>query len=304
MSTTLNTVERDFIVAAESCLPENLSKDNVMNCNISVIRRGQIIDMLKSINVEKRAHKLPEVKVEAFLKFAEYIPIREVAQTIEEYPLLTNEQIVRYFAFAAGVAPDALIAGTQITRPMLIDLVHELEAYTGFKLAAETDAPLSYLDAQSAETLTVQDICDFFSDEPEARILKEFDGTDHDTPQQIHFDIAKVRSDWSAHGDNFAGSPLFPSAQSSAEAQDDHFKYNAKHAVLSIMAVKSYLAASCGVDSSELNEDMPIKWLQVGDVDHFTIVSWIEGLFDTKLTSAFLEQHRVSDLLSAVLPRM
>ncbi len=304
MSTTLNTVERDFIVAAESCLPENLSKDNVMNCNISVIRRGQIIDMLKSINVEKRAHKLPEVKVEAFLKFAEYIPIREVAQTIEEYPLLTNEQIVRYFAFAAGVTPDALIAGTQITRPMLIDLVHELEAYTGFKLAAETDAPLSYLDAQSAETLTVQDICDFFSDEPDARILKEFDGTDNDTPQQIHFDIAKVRSDWSARGDNFAGSPLFPSAQSSAEAQDDHFKYNAKHAVLSIMAVKSYLAASCGVDSSELNEDMPIKWLQVGDVDHFTIVSWIEGLFDTKLTSAFLEQHRVSDLLSAVLPRM
>ena len=304
MSTTLNTVERDFIVAAESCLPENLSKDNVMNCKISAIRRGQITDMLKSINVEKRAHKLPEVKVEAFLKFAEYIPIREVAQTIEEYPLLTNEQIVRYFAFAAGVAPDALIAGTRITRPLLIDLVHELEAYTGFKLAADTDAPLSYLDAQSAETLTIQDICDFFSDEPDARILKEFDGTDHDTLQQIHFDIAKVRSDWSARGDNFAGSPLFPSAQSSAETQDDHFKYNAKHAVLSIMAVKSYLAASCGVDSSELNEDMPIKWLQIGDVDHNTIVGWVESLFGTKVTPTFLEQHRVSDLLSAVLPRM
>lgn len=304
MSTTLNTVERDFIVAAESCLPENLSKDNVMNCNISVIRRGQITDMLKSINVEKRAHKLPEVKVEAFLKFAEYIPIREVAQTIEEYPLLTNEQIVRYFAVAAGVAPDALIASTQITRPMLIDLVHELEAYTGFKLAADTDAPLSYLDAQSAETLTIQDICDFFSDEPDARILKEFDGTDHDITQQIHFDVTKARLDWCEDSNNFASSPLFPSVQSCAEAQDEHFKYNAKHAVLSIMAVKSYLASSCGVDSSELNEDMPIKWLQIGDVDHNTIVGWVESLFGTKVTPTFLEQHRVSDLLSAVLPRM
>ena len=304
MSTTLNTVERDFIVAAESCMSENLSKDNVMNCKISVIRRGQIIAMLKDINVEKRAHKLPEVKVEAFLKFAKYIPIREVAQTIGEYPLLTNEQVVRYFEFAAGVAPDALIAGTQITRPMLIDLVHELEDYTGFRLAADTDAPLSYLDAQSAETLTIQDICDFFTDKPDARILKELDGTDHDTPQQIHFDIIKARLDWCEDSNNFASSPLFPSVQICAEAQDEHFKYNAKHAVLSIMAVKSYLAASCGIDSSELNEDIPIKWLWVGKFDYNAIVSWVESLFGTKVTPTFLEQHRVGDLLSAVLPRM
>ena len=300
----MNTVERDFIVAAESCLPDNLSKDAVLNCNISVIRRRQITVLLKDINVEKRAHKLPEVKVEAFLKFAEYIPIREVAQTIEEYPHLTNEQIVRYFALTAGAAPDALIAGTQITRPMLIDLVHELEAYTGFRLAADTDAPLSYLDAQSAETLTVQDICDFFSDELDARILKEFDGTDHDTTQQIHFDICKVRNECEADQDNIVSSPLFPQAQDSAEAQDEHFKYDPEHAVLSIMAVKSYLAASCGVDSSELNEDMPIKWLRVGDYDHNTIVSWVESLFGTKVAPAFLEEHRVGDLLSAVLPRM
>lgn len=99
------------------------------------------------------------------------ITLGELEETVKNYPSLTKVQILRFFRKEAMADEKVRIDSAYITRPALITLVERLEEYTGLRMTDDTDAPLAYLDRQDP-TLTIGDIADFFSENPESKIRK------------------------------------------------------------------------------------------------------------------------------------
>lgn len=112
---------------------------------------------------------VPGTSAAKITKLANAITIGELEETVERFPLLHKNQILRFFKNEAMAAPQTLIDSTAITRPQLISLVESLEEYTGLKVTDDSQAPLRYLDERS-HTLTVEDLAEFFAHCP-SRII-------------------------------------------------------------------------------------------------------------------------------------
>lgn len=97
------------------------------------------------------------------------ITLGELDKTIETFPSLTKEQVLRFFQKEAMANEKVRIDSAFITRPALITLVERLEDYTGLRMTDDTDAPLAYLDRRDP-TLTIGDVADYFSEQQTSKI--------------------------------------------------------------------------------------------------------------------------------------
>lgn len=153
--------KKEFIEAARKKHPQ-YSEQAVEKCILTAfLTKPEIEKMLIPELGKGKAHKLA--------KLGGGILVSELDETIETFPHLDQDQVLRFFRTEALASPKIKLDGTGITRPMLIELVEVLEEYTGMQLTDDTDAPLRYLDNVS-QTLTIQDVAEYFAGVP-SRIM-------------------------------------------------------------------------------------------------------------------------------------
>jgi len=149
--------KKEFIEFAQKKYPQYL-EGAFENCVLSAfLNKSEIVKVLTPLLGKDGAQKLA--------KLSSAILVSELDETVELYPRLTQDQVLRFFKAEALAYPKAKLDSTVITRPMLIELVEILEEYTGIQLTDDSDAPLRYLDKVS-QTLNIQDVAEYFSGSP------------------------------------------------------------------------------------------------------------------------------------------
>lgn len=154
--------KKEFIEAAQKKHPQ-YSAQAIEQCVLTAFLSKAEIKELFSFELGRNAYKLA--------KMGSAILVSELDETVESFPRLSQEQVLRWFKREALVGPEVKLDSTGITRPMLIELVEALEDYTGLQLSDEKNlqAPLRYLD-EISQTLTIEDVAEYFSGSP-SRIM-------------------------------------------------------------------------------------------------------------------------------------
>ena len=156
-----------MIEEASKRLPKTVKTQNVASFVISVLTKKQLQKILnENLTVKGKTKKIKNI-----INLGDGITIAEIDKVIENYPVLSKEQIMRYFKNTASVYEVTKISGGHITRPYLIELVEVLEEYTGLQILSESPAPLAYLEEGNRD-ITIGDIADFFSGDKDAEIVK------------------------------------------------------------------------------------------------------------------------------------
>ena len=155
-------LKKIFMEAAQQKAPKKSAEVLENTVLFKIFSRVDIVAMLLQEGV-------PGTSAAKIAKLSNAITIAELEETVERYPLLHKEQILRLFKNEAMVGPKVKIDSTAINRPHLISLVEMLEDYTGLKVTDDSQAPLRYLDERS-RTLTVEDLAEFFAHCP-SRII-------------------------------------------------------------------------------------------------------------------------------------
>ena len=134
--------------------------------SIAVIKKKELLDTLSPMVGKENARKIYDLR--------RAILLSELEDTVKEFPILHKKQVIRLFEKCACVRKEDSIDGGRMMRPTLISLVEKLEAYTGRKITQDNDAPLRYLEdaCDPDETITIEDIADYFSERKERKISK------------------------------------------------------------------------------------------------------------------------------------
>ena len=214
--------------------------------SIAVIKKKELLDTLSPLVGKENARKIYDLR--------RAILLSELEDTVKEFPVLHKKQVIRLFEKCACVRKEDSIDGGRMMRPTLISLVEKLEAYTGRKITQDNDAPLRYLEdaCDPGETITIEDIADYFSERKERKISKL---------------IAR-------------------SCQPFTEMWKKKQRQNSRN------VIKKYLADSCGVKPEQLNETEKVLVLHPADIpygndDYFVVIFWLEDRFKKILPKSF-----------------
>ena len=243
-------LKNKFMEAAQRKFPKrsnNALEDTVL---LRVLAKKDIEQLLET--------EVDTEKAEKITSLAGGITISELEETIESFPLLRKEQILRFFKTETLASPKALLDSAAITRPQLITLVETLEDYTGLKVTDESQAPLRYLDEKSS-TLTIEDVAEFFSHCP-SRIITIQAAREHSAPAMS----AKTKS-YKRH--------LVKSYLSDCCAMKDE-EIDEKQPITSL-----------------------VPDVEAGKDSYLVVVWWMESRFNKCVNNAFIEQKTIGDLI-------
>jgi hypothetical protein len=177
-----NSIKLILTVEAGKRLPKEVKSQNVASFCISVLTPNY----LKKVLNEYLSGEDKAVKIKNIINLGNGITIAEIEDAIESYPVLSKEQIMRYFKAKANAYEITKISGGYITRPYLIELVEVLEEYTGLRMLSKNPAPLAYLE-QDGREVTIGDIAEFFSGNKKSEIWKFVEKTQRGLyPSQVN----------------------------------------------------------------------------------------------------------------------